>query len=169
MGLAAIVADIHTQLCAIDASFAAKQPDPLLGGPYLSENDAAPRVVWVALRAAPGPFAPTGREPRAFGMARHLAVACHIWGADTASAELLLQEVHNAARRSLGAGARWSSEDWPQQDGDAIAQSGTEVVVVFEFRLPITELGQAVATPTTAQQTVEIDFPNSTVSGSPAP
>ena len=102
-------------------------------------------------------------------MSRHLAAACHIWGADTASAETLLNEVHNAGRRSLGAGARWTSEDWPQQEGDAIAELGTLVVVVFEFRIPITEVGQTTQTVATTQQTTAMDFPNSSVSGSPAP
>src|SRR6266480_3057387 len=112
MGLKAIVDDIHTQLAVIDPTFAIAQATALLGGQYLSENVAPPRVVWVALRAAPGAFDPRGKEPRAFGMSRHLNAACHIWGVDTAAAETLLNEVHNAARRSLGAGARWISEDW---------------------------------------------------------
>jgi hypothetical protein len=113
---------------------------------------------------------PRGTTPRAIGMSRHLSAACHIWGVDTAAAETLLNEVHNAARRSLGAGARWTSEDWPQQDGDRIAELGTLAIVVFEFRVPITELGQQAVTVTQAQQTTEIDFPSGQqVSGSPAP
>lgn len=172
MALKAIVDDIHTQLATIDATFAAAQPTSKLGGQYLSENAAPPRVVWVPLRAAPGAFDPRGTTPRAFGMSRHMNVACHVWGADSDAADLLLNEVHNAARRSLGSGARWVSEDWPQQDGDAIADLGTLVVVVFEFRIPITEVQQTtvkVTDPTKLTQTVEADFPGSTVSGSPAP
>jgi hypothetical protein len=172
MSIKAIVDDIHAHLCTIDAAFAAAQPTSRLGGEFMSENAAPPRVVWVPLRAAPGIFDPRGTTPRAFGMARHVNVACHIWGADDDSADTLLNEVHNAARRSLGAGARWLSEDWPQKDGDVIADYGTLVVVVFEFRIPITEVQQTtvkVTDPNKLTQTVQADFPGSSVSGSPAP
>jgi hypothetical protein len=169
MGLQAIVDDIYTQLAIIDPTFATAQTSSKLGAKFLHENVAPPRVVWVPLRSSPGPFDPRGLTPRAFGLARHLNAACHIWGADDAGADLLLNEVHNAARRSLGAGARWISEDWPQQDGDAIAELGTLVVVVFEFRIPITEVGQTTVQVTTLTQTVQADFPGSSVSGSPAP
>ncbi len=169
MGLQAVVDDIHAQLAIIDAPFAVAQPTAFLGAKYLNENVAPPRVVWVALRAAPGAFDPRDKTPRAFGMSRHLNVACHIWGVDTAAAETLLNEVHNAARRSLGSGSRWTSEDWPQQEGDAIAELGTLVIVVFEFRIPITEVGQTNQTVLTTQQTTQVDFPNSSVAGSPAP
>lgn len=169
MALQAVVDDIHTQLATIDGALATAQPTSLLGARYLSEQAAPPRVVWVALKGKPGALDPRGTTPRAFGC-RYLDVACHIWGADTASAEVLLNEVHNAARRSLGSGARWISEDWPQQSGDEIAQLGTLVVVVFEFRIPITELQQAVVTVTSVTQTTAMDFPDGqSVSGTPAP
>src|SRR6266850_378085 len=171
MGLKAILDDIHTQLALIDPALATAQPTSLIGGTYLNENVAPPRVVWVPISAAPGRFEPRGLTPRAFGMARYLHVACHMWGKDDDAAETLLLEVHNAARRSMASGARWISEDWPQRDGDVIAQYGTEVVVVFEFHIPITELGQTtvqVTDPAKLTQTVEVDFPLSTVSGTPS-
>jgi hypothetical protein len=172
MGLQTIVDDIYTQLAIIDPAFAVAQTESKMGGEFLSENVAPPRVVWVPLRGTPGAFDPRGKEPRAFGMARHVHIACHIWGANDAGADTLLNEVHNAARRSFGSGSRWISEDWPQQDGDVIAQLGTYVVVVFEFRIPITEVGQAtvqVTDPAKLTQTVQADFPASSVSGTPAP
>lgn len=169
MALADVVADIHTQLATIDPTLAAAQPAALLGAVYLHEQAAAPRVVWVALRGKPGALDPRGLAPRAFG-SRYLDVACHIWGADPAGTDTLLNEVHNAARRSLGAGARWISEDWPQQEGDEIAQAGTLAIVVFEFRIPIVEVAQQSVTVLTAEQTTAMDFPDGTsVSGSPAP
>lgn len=169
MGLRDIIDDIYAQHALIDPDFAVAQQKALLGAQHLFELVAPPRVVWVPVRAQPGPLDPRGLEPRAFGMSRHLSVACHIWGATTELAETLLLEVHNAARASLGAGARWSSEEWPQQDGDMIAELGTAIVVVFEFRLPITELQQQAVAVTQAQQTTEMDFPDgSSVSGSPS-
>jgi hypothetical protein len=170
MALVDIIGDFHAQLCAIDADFAAAEPDPLLGRVYLQETAAPPRVVWVPLRAAPDPHVPHGRDPRPIGLPRALAVECHIWGRDTAAAETLLFEVHNAARRSLGAGARWVSEDWPDFDGDTSVKFGAKVVVVFQFRIPITEVGQETVTVTAVEQTTEIDFADGeVVSGEPAP
>jgi hypothetical protein len=169
VALANVVADIHTQLATIDSALATAQPAALLGSVYLNEQAAPPRVVWVALRGKPGALDPRGTTPRAFGC-RYLDVACHIWGADAAATDALLNEVHNAARRSLGAGARWLAEEWPQQTGDEIAECGTLAIVVFEFRIPIVEVQQQAVTVLTAQQTTEMDFPDGTsVSGTPAP
>lgn len=167
--LSDIVTDIHAQLVIIDATIATAQPTALIGSHFLHENSAPPRVVWLPLRAKPGALDQRGVMPRSLGT-RTLSVACHIWGTDTTAAETLLNNVFNAARRSLGSGARWESEDWPQQDGDQVLQLGELVIVVFEFRIPITETGQLVQTVTGLPQTTSMAFGDGQlVSGTPAP
>jgi hypothetical protein len=177
MALSTVIADVHTNLVSLDAGLAVAQPSPLVGALFLHENCAPPRVVWVPVRSSPGPLnqrqAPASSRstaPRQLGT-RNLSVAAHIWGADPDAAEALLVNVHNAMRLSLGGSYAWTSEEWPQQDGDAIEQLGTLVIVVFELHVPIVEAGQAFSTPpNTLAQTTQMDFPSgSSVAGTPAP
>jgi hypothetical protein len=90
VALQAVVDDIHTQLATIDGALATAQPTSLLGARYLSEQAAPPRVVWVALKGKPGALRPSRHDPARVRLPV-LDVACHIWGADPASAEVAAQ------------------------------------------------------------------------------
>jgi hypothetical protein len=143
MALSDIVTDVHAQLVIVDAGIATAQPTGKLGAIYLAEFAAPPRVVWVPLRALPDAKA----WPRA-GSRRDRSASASCPPQRTSGARIPAQPRRCSSTSTTPAGARWAaatqwtSEDWPQQDGGEIAECGTLVVVVFQFRVPITEAGQ---------------------------
>jgi hypothetical protein len=150
MSIQLVTEAIQTELAAVGVtgvSFA-------FGGEHIPRLESPPRVVWVP-RGGPG-SAPekSSYNPRPL-RTRNVSVEAHVWGADYAATESLLNSLLAATHRALHGSYEFTSEQWPDMNAELLAY-GRVVIVSMVFRIPVTD----VPVPTALIQHVETTTPS---------
>jgi hypothetical protein len=123
-----------------------------VGPKELNNNRAkAPRVVWVPTRDRFGPPRGPGANPRRI-LTRNAGCEVHLWGADLASTEALLNSVLSAIHKVAHGSYEATEGEWKDQLG-SVTNAGLAYVFGVTFAVPVTDApsteGPVTSIPTT--------------------
>ena len=110
--------------------------ETLIGEENLSAAGAPPRIVWVPSNDSFSPASERGRPEQRSLATRRVGVDVHLWGADLAAAEAMIDGFVWALRQVVGANYELLGGSWK---GQSVTAKGRAYILGIAMHVPVVE------------------------------